>query len=45
MRLNFKASSLVWLLIAVLGAAAVGGIALSRGEAINSLWFVTILNR
>lgn len=41
MRLKLKASSLAWLLIAVLGAAAVGGIALSRGEAINSLWFVT----
>ena len=41
MRLNFKASSLIWLLVAVLGAAAVGAIALGRGEAINSLWFVT----
>ncbi len=41
MRLSFKASSLGWLLIAVLGAAAVGAIALGRGEAINSLWFVT----
>lgn len=41
MRLNLKASSLIWLLVAVLGAAAVGAIALRRGEAINSLWFVT----
>lgn len=29
-----------WLLVAVLGAAAVGGIALSRGESINSVWFI-----
>ncbi|MEY2697254.1 MAG: hypothetical protein RL333_1392 [Pseudomonadota bacterium] len=41
MRLNYRASSLIWLLVAVLGASAVGAIALSRGEAINSLWFVT----
>ena len=31
---------LLWLLIALTGAAAVGSIALSRGESINSLWFV-----
>jgi carbon starvation protein len=31
----------IWLLIAVLGAAAVGGIALNRGESINTLWFIT----
>jgi carbon starvation protein len=31
----------IWILVAVLGAAAVGGIALSRGESINTLWFVT----
>lgn len=30
----------VWLLVAILGAAAVGGIALHRGESINSLWFI-----
>ncbi|HXU94020.1 MAG TPA: carbon starvation CstA family protein [Gallionella sp.] len=34
-------SILVWLGVAVLGAAAVGGIALNRGESINALWFVT----
>ncbi len=34
-------SLLVWLGIALLGAAAVGGIALNRGESINALWFVT----
>ncbi len=32
---------LVWLLIAAIGASALGGIALRRGEAINSLWFIT----
>jgi len=31
---------LVWLAIALAGAAAVGGIALHRGESINSLWFI-----
>ncbi len=31
---------LAWLAVAVLGAGAVGGIALHRGEAINSLWFI-----
>ncbi|MCB5205761.1 carbon starvation CstA family protein [Methylovorus mays] len=30
----------LWLLIALSGAAAVGGIALHRGESINSLWFI-----
>src|SRR5574340_1117546 len=34
-------SILIWLGVAVLGAAAVGGIALNRGESINALWFVT----
>jgi len=34
-------SLLLWLGIALLGAAAVGGIALNRGESINALWFVT----
>jgi len=33
-------SLLAWLAVAVLGAGAVGGIALHRGEAINSLWFI-----
>ncbi len=31
----------IWLLIAILGASAVGGIALNRGESINALWFIT----
>ncbi len=30
-----------WLFVAILGAAAVGGIALHRGESINALWFIT----
>ena len=29
-----------WGLLVLLGAAALGGIALSRGESVNSLWFV-----
>src|SRR3569623_1426933 len=33
-------ATLTWILISVTGAGAVGGIALSRGETINSLWFV-----
>ncbi|TAN47665.1 MAG: carbon starvation protein A [Methylococcaceae bacterium] len=32
---------LIWIAIALLGATAVGAIALNRGETINSLWFVT----
>ena len=31
----------LWLAVALLGAAALGGIALNRGEPINALWFVT----
>ena len=30
----------MWLIIAVAGAAAIGGIALHRGESINAMWFV-----
>ncbi len=33
-------TKLLWLLVAVLGAAAIGGIALNRGESINALWFI-----
>ncbi|MDR8388869.1 carbon starvation protein CstA, partial [Pseudomonas sp. JL2] len=29
-----------WLLLAVLGASALGVVALRRGEAINALWIV-----
>ena len=34
-------SLFIWLTVALLGAAAVGGIALNRNEPVNSLWFVT----
>src|SRR3569623_2601141 len=33
-------ATLTWILISVTGAGAVGGVALSRGETINSLWFI-----
>ena len=32
--------NLIGLALALLGAAAVGGIALNRGETINTLWFI-----
>lgn len=32
--------SLGWLVVAMVGAAAAGGIALNRGESINALWFI-----
>ncbi|HWS03043.1 MAG TPA: carbon starvation CstA family protein [Gammaproteobacteria bacterium] len=31
---------LIWFAIAITGAGAVGGIAIHRGESINSLWFI-----
>ncbi|MFN0038969.1 MAG: carbon starvation CstA family protein [Burkholderiales bacterium] len=31
---------LMWLGIAIVGASAIGGIAMSRGESINAIWFV-----
>jgi carbon starvation protein len=39
--MNNLLKNAIWLLIAILGAAAVGGIALNRGESINALWFIT----
>jgi len=39
--MNKLLKNTIWVLIAVLGAAAVGGIALNRGENINALWFIT----
>src|SRR5664279_4735886 len=39
--MNKLLKNAVWILVAALGAAAVGGIALNRGESINALWFVT----
>ena len=38
--MNKYPNNLFWLLLAVLGAAAVGGIALNRGESVNALWFI-----
>ncbi|MBI4938051.1 MAG: hypothetical protein HY846_07525, partial [Nitrosomonadales bacterium] len=38
---NKAISTIVWILVALLGASAVGGIALNRGEPINALWFIT----
>ncbi|MBI5918818.1 MAG: carbon starvation protein A [Nitrosomonadales bacterium] len=32
---------LTWIAVAVLGASALGGIALNRGESVNALWFIT----
>ena len=34
------AATLIWTGVALTGAAAVGGIALNRGESINALWFI-----
>ena len=39
MKNNFK-SVLLWLSVALIGASAVGGIAINRGESINALWFI-----
>jgi carbon starvation protein len=38
---NKTLKHLIWILISLLGASAVGGIALNRGESINALWFIT----
>ena len=39
--MNNLLKNAIWILIAILGASAVGGIALNRGESINALWFIT----
>jgi len=31
---------LIWIIISLIGASAVGGIALHRGESINAIWFI-----
>ena len=33
-------SKIVWLLVAIIGAVALGTIALHRGESINAVWLV-----
>ena len=38
---NKLMKNFIWVLVALLGAGAVGGIALNRGESINALWFIT----
>ena len=39
--MNMLLKNAIWILIAVLGASAVGGIAFNRGENISALWFIT----
>ncbi|MEQ1602458.1 MAG: carbon starvation CstA family protein [Methylophilaceae bacterium] len=39
--MNHYIKNSLWLLVALLGAAALGGIALNRGESINALWLIT----
>ena len=38
---NKLTKNFIWALVALLGAGAVGGIAINRGESINALWFIT----
>lgn len=38
---NTAMRSLGWLLVAILGAFALSGIALNRGESINAIWLIT----
>ena len=38
--MNTLTRGLMWLIIAIAGASAIGGIALHRGESINAMWFV-----
>ncbi len=38
--MNKLLSTVLWTVIALIGAAAIGGIALNRGEHINALWFI-----
>jgi carbon starvation protein len=39
--MNILLKNTLWIMVAVLGASAVSGIALNRGESINALWFIT----
>lgn len=38
--MNKYIKRLIWIAIAILGAGAIGGIAIHRGESINALWFI-----
>ena len=38
---NLITRNLIWLAVALTGSAAVGGIAINRGEPVNTLWFIT----
>lgn len=38
---NTLIKKFVWVLIALIGTFAVGGIAINRGESINALWFIS----
>ncbi len=40
-RMNKVLSSLIWLAVAILGAAAFGMIAFARGEPLNAVWLLT----
>src|SRR5687767_3025116 len=39
-RLPRPMAMLIWIAVAILGAGALGGIALSRGESVNAMWFI-----
>ncbi len=41
MMMNKNLRIVFWIAVALLGAFAVGGIALNRGESINALWIIT----
>lgn len=40
MRENGTLKYFIWIVLSLIGAVAVGGIALNRGESINALWFI-----
>ena len=39
--MNKNIKTMLWIAVALLGAFAVAGIALNRGESINALWLIT----
>jgi len=39
--MNNLQKNILWVLVALVGASALGGIALNRGESVNALWFIT----